>query len=197
MARTTLWVILLSPLGYLVFLVAMGRLGANPVERLILESGTGALALLVFLLALPGAAKLTKWPWLKAWMRRRRALGLTIFAYASLHFGLWLLDHLGAGAELLSDLGKPFTASGLAGWVILFLLAITSNGWSIKKLGRRWKQLHRMVFALIPLLFIHLTLKDEGIWLQAGLWFGPLCLWVLMAPSLNRRLRARKGPTDA
>ncbi|MDT8448315.1 MAG: ferric reductase-like transmembrane domain-containing protein [bacterium] len=193
MASWILTVILASPLAYMVLLTATNGLGANPVERLLILAGQGTLSLLIFLLALPGTAKLSGWAWPKAWMRHRRAIGLSIFAYASLHMLLWLADQLGEIDKLVDNLARPFTASGLASWVILFLLAVTSNRFSIKKLGRRWKSLHRWVFFCIPLLFIHITLKDEGIWWSAALWLGPISLWVLLAPKFKKN----KPPSEA
>jgi len=187
-SRLLLVGLLSAPLFKIIYLIVQGKLGANPVERLILETGQASLMVLVFLLAIP---RLAPWlPWLKGWVSRRRLIGLTVFVYACLHLLLYLADHLGQWVKLPEDLARPFVVTGLVSWLILFILSATSNRLSQKRLKKRWKGLHRAVWLVIPLIAVHLTLKEEGILITAFYWFGPL-LGLVVAQGV---LLARKNP---
>ena len=170
-----LYLLLLLPFFNLIALPLTHRLGANPVEKLLLESGQGALVTLVFLLLLPVLTQIfTQFQWLKIWMRRRRTIGLTLFFYASLHLLIYVADHLGVIEKLKTDLLKPFVTTGFVSWLIFMLLAGTSNKWSRKKLKSKWKVLHKFVWISIPLLMVHLTLKEEGELYKTFFWFTPI-----------------------
>ena len=125
--------------------VWFGELGPDPYRRAIVDSGEWALWFLVFTLALTPARRLTGWHWLNLF---RRMLGLFAFFYATLHLLTWVvLDKFFDVAWMAQDvLERKFITVGMATWVILFLLAITSNTYSIRKLGRRWASLHRLVY---------------------------------------------------
>lgn len=144
----------LAPFGMLLHGALQGGLGANPVERITHVSGEWALRLLLLTLAMTPLRRLLGqvWP-----LRIRRMLGLFVFFYASLHFLTWAwLDQQWGWSQILGDIGKrPYVTVGFAAWLLLLPLAITSNRWSIKRLGRRWSRLHRAVYLVGVLAVLH------------------------------------------
>jgi len=146
------------PLLWLVGAAATGGLGANPTEALIRQPGVWALRfLLVTLLATP----LNRWLKWGLLLRYRRMLGLFAFFYALFHFSVFIwLEHFFDWAELGEDiLQRPFITLGMAAWLMLLPLAITSGRWAVRRLGyRRWAALHRLVFFAAVAAVIHFFL---------------------------------------
>jgi methionine sulfoxide reductase heme-binding subunit len=129
-------------------------LGANPIERILHHTGWWALSLLMMTLAVTPLRRLTG---RNALIRLRRPLGLFAFFYATLHMVIYVgLDQLFAWSFILEDvLERPFITVGLAGWLLLLPLAVTSTrGW-IVRLGRRWVLLHKLVFPAAALGVLH------------------------------------------
>ena len=129
-------------------------LGADPVAEIEHRLGLWALRLLLLTLAITPLRQLTGWT---ALLRFRRMLGLYAFAYASLHLAAYVvLDLRGDWPLLLEDIAKrPYITVGFLAWLLLVPLAITSTrGW-MRRLGRRWAQLHRLVYAVAVLAVLH------------------------------------------
>ena len=129
-------------------------LGADPVAEIEHRLGLWALRLLLLTLAITPLRQLTGWT---ALLRFRRMLGLYAFAYASLHLAAYVvLDLRGYWPLLLEDIAKrPYITVGFLAWLLLVPLAITSTrGW-MRRLGRRWAQLHRLVYAVAVLAVLH------------------------------------------
>lgn len=121
-------------------------LGANPIEYVIRDLGTWAFNCLLLTLTITPLRKLTGWHWL---LRIRRLLGLFVFFYATLHFLAYVgLDQGFLADEILYDISKhPYIMVGLAAWLTLLPLAATSTPAAIRALGgKRWQQLHRVVY---------------------------------------------------
>ncbi|MGS0648586.1 protein-methionine-sulfoxide reductase heme-binding subunit MsrQ [Komagataeibacter melomenusus] len=93
-------------------------------------------------------------------LRYRRMLGLLAFWYALMHVSVYVaLDQQGNLAVLWRDIThRPFLMLGFAAFVLLVPLALTSNDWSIRKLGRRWGRLHRLVYGVAVLVAVHFLL---------------------------------------
>ena len=122
-----------------------GRLGINPVEDLTLTTGIWALRFLVFTLLVTPIRRLTGWNRI---IQYRRMLGLSAFFYASLHFAIYIgVDQFFAFDLILKDIVKrPFITMGFTAFVLMIPLAVTSTkGW-IRRLGRRWQLLHRLIY---------------------------------------------------
>ena len=135
----------LAPCGYLVFLGLTNGLGVNPAETLQLATGVWALRFLVMTLAITPLRRLTGWNRL---IQYRRMLGLFAFFYAGTHFLTYLILDLSlAFGQLLADVAKrPFIMTGMLAFVLMIPLAITSTqGW-IRRLGKRWLVLHRLIY---------------------------------------------------
>ncbi len=135
-------------------------LTANPVEKLIDTCGWWALALLALSLAMAPLQRLTGWP---GWPPLKRPLGLWAFAFGCLHLLLYTgLDQGFRPAELVRDIAKrPFILMGMATWLALLPLAVTSTkGWQ-RRLGRNWKRLHRLAYVAALLGVIHFAWKAK------------------------------------
>ncbi|PTQ66547.1 protein-methionine-sulfoxide reductase heme-binding subunit MsrQ [Pseudomonas sp. GV071] len=130
-------------------------LGPDPGKVLVDRLGLAALALLLITLAMTPLQRLSSWG---GWLAVRRQLGLWCFAYVVLHLSVYAVFVLGLdGGQLLIDLRKrPYIFVGALAFLGLLALAVTSNRWSMRKLGRRWKVLHRLVYAVLALVLLHM-----------------------------------------
>ena len=120
-------------------------LTANPVDYITDYTGDWAITMLIVSLGVTPLRRLTGWNQV---IKLRRMLGLFAFFYATLHLLTWVvLDKFFDLAWMWEDvLERRFITLGMATWLILFMLALTSNRLSIRKLGRKWQQLHRLVY---------------------------------------------------
>lgn len=135
----------LVPFGLLLYRGLRNDLGVNPAETLQLETGGWALKFLVFTLAVTPVRRLTGWNRI---IQYRRMLGLFSFFYATAHALSYLLFDLSfAFGAMLADVAKrPFITLGFLSFVLMIPLAVTSTrGW-IRRLGRRWQTLHRLIY---------------------------------------------------
>jgi sulfoxide reductase heme-binding subunit YedZ len=160
------------------------RLGANPIETLTHETGQWGLRLLLASLAVTPARRLLGWAWLAPY---RRTLGLLAFTYASLHMLMYFAVDLGldwrAIAEDIAE--RRYVTAGFAAFACLVPLAVTSTrGW-IRRLGRRWTQLHRLVYGAALAAMVHF------LWLVKADLREPLLYAAILAVLLGARLAHR------
>jgi sulfoxide reductase heme-binding subunit YedZ len=151
----------LLPMAWLLWDYFQGNLSVNPIQDITLHTGKTALVLLVLSLACTPAN--TYFGWRQA-LSIRRALGLYAFGYAFTHFLIFVgLDYGFDWALLqLEVIEKPYVWVGSTALSILFLLAVTStNGWK-KRLGKGWKQLHRLVYPAAVLVIVHFAWVKKG-----------------------------------
>ncbi|WP_223302629.1 ferric reductase-like transmembrane domain-containing protein [Halotalea alkalilenta] len=175
------------PLGW-AWRVAQGAAGPDPGRYLLLEFGIGALTLLLLVLALTPLAKLTGWP---GFGLVRRQLGVWAFVYAFAHFACYLLFIIGLEpALLLADFSRrPYIIVGAAALLLLGVLAATSPQAMVRRLKKRWKPLHRLVYLALALVLLHffwIVRADLGEWGRYAL--IALGLMLLRWPPLARRL---------
>ena len=133
---------------------ASDALGADPVAEIEHRSGLWALRMLMLALAVTPLRQLSGTPVL---LRFRRMLGLYAFLYASLHFSAYLvLDLRGYWTQIFEEIVKrPYITVGFSAWLLLLPLALTSTkGW-IRRLGRNWARLHKLVYAIGVLAVLH------------------------------------------
>lgn len=173
------------PLAYLAMLFFTDQLGANPIERITRFSGTWALRmLLIALMATPLQRSLgAVWPF-----RIRRMLGLFGFFYVTLHLSSYtVLDQFFDWYEIYYDLTeRPFIMAGMAAFVLLIPLAITSTRKMMRRMGKRWKQLHRLVYLIAALGILHYFLL-----IKLG-WFEPTIYLLLYVALMLMRMPLRK-----
>jgi sulfoxide reductase heme-binding subunit YedZ len=150
----------LIPAAWLTYALfyAPGALGANPAETLQLHTGIWSLRLLVLTIAVTPVRRLTGWNRL---VQFRRMLGLLAFFYAVLHLATYVvLDRLFDLSGVWEDVVKrPFITAGMIAFLAMVPLAITSTkGW-IRRLGRRWQLLHRLVYVSAVAAAVHYLWK--------------------------------------
>jgi len=160
---------------FLVIPAFTGRLGANPLETLLHESGEIAIWTLGAVLALsPLRVVFPNSRIVMALNRHRRATGVTVCIYGLLHFSSHVL-YEGGWDGLVRSLSKPFIWFGAAGLTILVILGTTSNQWSIRALGgKNWKLLHRLAYVAAGLLIYHQAIAGKGHWAIARWLLFPL-----------------------
>ena len=152
--KVGLWLVCLTPVAILLFRTLTGDLGANPIEEVTHETGDWALTLLIATLAVTPLRRVTGWNDIAT---LRRPLGLFAFFYAVLHFLTYLvLDQFFAFEYILEDIAeRPYITVGTAALALMIPLAVTSTkGW-IRRLGKRWTKLHRLVYVSAGLGVLH------------------------------------------
>jgi sulfoxide reductase heme-binding subunit YedZ len=159
--KPTVFLLALLPLGRLVWLGSEGELGANPIEFITRSMGTWTLVFLCLSLTMTPARVITGWT---GFIHLRRMLGLFCFFYATVHFLIWLwLDHNFSLVAMWQDvLERPYITFGFIAFILLIPLALTSNRWAQRKLGRRWSQLHRLIYVIAVLAILHYWWHKAG-----------------------------------
>ena len=130
-------------------------LGPDPGKVLVDRLGLGTLILLLITLAMTPLQRLTGWP---GWIVVRRQLGLWCFAYVFMHMSAYAVFVLGLdwsqlGVELVK---RPYIIVGALAFLCLLALAVTSNRYSQRRLGARWKKLHRLIYVILALGLLHM-----------------------------------------
>jgi methionine sulfoxide reductase heme-binding subunit len=198
--KPVVFLLCLVPLGLLARDAVMSGLGANPIEEVELRTGRWALRFLAAALAVTPLRRISGWNEL---IRYRRMLGLFAFFYATVHLGAYVgLDMFFDWDDIVEDVVKhPYVTIGLATWLILLPLAITStNGWVRRLGGKRWARLHRLVYVAAITGTIHYlwaVKKDTYLPLVYLTIFLILLGWRVGAAVLKRRRasRARRPAT--
>lgn len=152
--KPLVWLACLGWIFQLALQAATGRLGANPVERVTHRTGQATLVLLLVGLAITPLRRLTGVNWI---IQYRRLIGLFAFFYATLHLLTYLVLDQGFNlAAMAHDVAKrPFVLAGTLSWLILLPLAVTSTQAMIRRLGKNWARLHKLVYAAAAIGCIH------------------------------------------
>ena len=154
---TLRWVIFaaaLVPAAALVYGAFTDNLTANPIDYITDTTGTTAITFLIISLTITPLRRLTG---RNEIIRLRRMLGLFAFFYACLHLSTWLvLDWFFDFASMAADVvERPFITLGMTTFLLLLPLAVTSTAGMIRRLGKRWQQLHRLVYVAAITAIIH------------------------------------------
>jgi sulfoxide reductase heme-binding subunit YedZ len=179
--KPLLFIASLLPLAWLLWLGSQERLGANPVETLSHATGDWSLRFLLLTLAITPLRRLSGWNGVQKY---RRMLGLFAFFYVSLHFAVYLVfDQFFDWTAIVADIARrPYITVGFAAFVLLIPLAITSTNGMIRRLGRHWQRLHRLVYLTAILGVLHYA------WLVKADLREPLLYGGLLAALLGYRL---------
>jgi sulfoxide reductase heme-binding subunit YedZ len=177
-------------------LLALGKtsfgmdLGADPISRLIHACGITALRLLLVTLAITPLRMLTGWNNL---LRLRRMLGVFAFFYVLLHFTAyaWLDQDLNLAAVGEDILKRPYITIGMLGLLLLIPLAVTSTNGMMRRLGRRWTKLHRLVYVVAALALWHFW------WQVKADIREPLVYVAIFTALMAWRLKAKFWPATA
>ena len=178
-------------IGSLSMLIALlwryytNELGTDPVRELLLQTGEWSLGLLVLSLAITPVVMLTGWKMIMPW---RRIFGVYAFVYVALHLAVFVWLDYGLNIEFIIDgiVEQNFVLVGFLAFLLLVPLAITSNKWSMKRLGKRWKTLHKAVFIIIILALIHFF------WLVKNVYYVPIAYAAVVAILLALRWKPIK-----
>lgn len=192
--KVALFALCLLPLTLLaleLFGVGGLSLGANPIEELIHRLGKWGLRLLLITLAVTPLRKLTGWNGL---LRFRRMLGLFAFFYVLLHFMTYAgLDQRFDLAVIIEDIAeRPYITIGMIALLLLLPLALTSTNGMMRRLGKRWQKLHRLVYVIAILGVWHFYWQVKLDTLEALIYAGILAV-LLGFRLLVWRRRKRRG----
>jgi len=177
----------IAPALWLVWDAATGVLGPRPVTEAIHRTGDWAVRLLLLSLLLTPLRRITGW---SRWVLVRRMIGLSVFFYALAHLVLYALDQSWNIGRVASEIVlRPYLTIGFIALLGLAVLAATSTDRAIRRMGRRWGMLHRLVYLIGVLSLVHFFLQSKINATQAALMMGFFLL--LMGWRLAHRLGGR------
>lgn len=166
--------------GWVFFLGATGGLGVEPIEALEHEYGAMALNLLVAGLAITPLRRYAGINLLKF----RRAMGVSAFFLVLAHVLVWAVLDVQSLDRIWADIVKrPYVTVGMAGFLLLLPLSLTSNNRAVRRLGTRWRKLHKLTYPAVVLGAVHF------LWLVKGFQWEPLIYLVVILALLATRLR--------
>ena len=150
-----------SALAHILIDFLTGNISPNPIQELEQRTGRHAITLLVMSLACTPLNTLFKWSEL---LKRRRALGLYAFMYATIHILIFINLDYGLAWSLIVQtvFQKPYIVVGLIAFLMLIPLAVTSFDIWKKRLGKNWKRLHQTIYLLAPLAVLHYAWGKKG-----------------------------------
>lgn len=163
------------PIPFFFYLAQTGGLGVEPINALEREMGEITLQLLIIGLAITPARKYLGLNLLKF----RRAIGVMAFVYVVVHLGIWvLLDMSLRWEQMWGDIWKrPYITIGMVAFLAMIPLAVTSNNWSVRKMGAAsWRKMHKLVYPIAVLGAVHYIMVQK-VWEVEPL----MCLGVILA----------------
>ena len=188
------WMIYLAGFGYAGWMFwrgINGDLGPNPIEALEHAYGDAALYMLIAGLAVTPLRNIVR----LNLMAFRRAIGVTCFFFLLAHLSVWAILDVQAIDRIWADIVKrPYITVGMAGFVLLLPLAITSNNLSVRKLGTAWRRLHLLVYPAAILGAFHYVMLAKGWQMKPLVLLGIVVVLVaLRLPGLSRIGRGGAG----
>ncbi len=181
-----LYIVGVVPVAYLFWLGINGGLGAEPIKKLEQEIGGIGLQLLVAGLAITPLRRFFGINLIKF----RRAIGLLVFFYIVVHLLVWLLIDVQDVWRIWQDiLKRPYITIGMVGFTCMVPLAVTSNNWSVRRLGGAWRRLHRLTYIVAVLGAVHFVMLVKGFQIEPLIYLAVI-LALLATRVPNRRKRA-------
>ena len=163
-----------------------GGLGVDPVKVMEHALGEAGLQLLIAGLCI---TPLRRYAGLNL-LRFRRAIGLLSFSYIALHLLVWLVLDVQILSQIWADiLKRPYITIGMAGFLLLIPLAVTSNNLSVRRMGRRWHRLHKLAYVAVLLGALHFVMLAKGFQLEPLLYMVTVLalLFLRVAPPKARK----------
>lgn len=182
---------LLIPAAWLMYQAVIGGLGVDPVKAL--EHGFGEISLQLVILGL-AITPMRRYVGLNL-LKFRRAVGVITFVYVLLHLLVWLVLDVQIVSQIWADiLKRPYVTVGMAAFLAMVPLAVTSNNWSVRKLGPRWRTLHKATYGIAILGGVHFLMLTKGFQLEPILYMAAiLALLGLRMPILKKPAGRRVG----
>ncbi|CAM5766326.1 protein-methionine-sulfoxide reductase heme-binding subunit MsrQ [Labrys miyagiensis] len=199
--RSMVYVVGMLPAAWLFYLAFTDRIGADPVAQLEWGLGLWGLRFLILTLSITPLRQIFR----VNLLRYRRALGLVAFYYVMLHLGVWLWFDRGLDlhAVLIDILRRPYITIGMAAFAILVPLALTSNNWSIRRMGgKAWAKLHKLVYLAVALGALHFIMIKK-VWMAEPLVYAAIVMvllvfrivWPMVAGNTSRARRMKDSRT--
>lgn len=185
------WAIAALPTLWLAARIATDGLGSDPIREATHITGLSALLLLLASLAVTPLRRLSGWNGI---IGARRSLGLAAFGYALLHFLIYLVDQGFAWRYIVEDVAERWWVT--VGFLALLLLAppaATSTRAAIRRLGKRWQKVHRMVYLAAGLGVLHFYLLVKEDVRRPVLFAGALVLLMALRLPLRRARASERG----
>ena len=186
--RVPTWAVYLLcalPAPWLFYLGLTGGLGVEPIKALEHEYGQLGLKLLIAGLAVTPLRRFLG----VNLLRFRRAIGVMAFVYIALHLTVWLaLDVQSLGAIWADIVRRPYITVGMVAFVLMIPLAMTSNNLSVRRLGVRWRKLHKLTYLVAILGALHFVLFVKGLQIE------PLAYLAVVLGLLATRLSKKTRP---
>ena len=181
------YIVGLIPVPLFLYLAQTGGLGREPIKALEHELGELALKLLIVGLAITPLRKLVGLNLIKF----RRAIGVLTFTYVALHLLVWLVLDVQVLSQIWADiLKRPYITIGMLGFVVMIPLVITSNNWSVKRLGAGWRRLHQLTYLVAILGGIHFIMIAKGIQLEPLIYMAVILgLLAYRLPAIRKSLQ--------
>lgn len=174
---------------WLLYQALTGGLGVDPVKALEHALGLSALKLLVLGLAITPARKHLGLNLIKF----RRSIGVIAFFYVLLHLLVWLVLDVQLLSQVWADiLKRPYITVGMAAFALLTPLALTSNNWSVRKLGHVWRRLHMLVYAAVLLGGAHYLMLVKGFQWEPLIYLALIVAMLALRLPTKIRLRASR-----
>lgn len=175
--RVSIFIVSLIPLIFLTYKLLTNQLGADPAKAIVLFLGTWAFYFLLITLSVSPLKRIAKQSWL---MAHRRMLGLFTLFYALLHVIAYLvfilgLDFSSFGSELVK---RPYILLTIPAILLLITLGVTSTQSMMRKLGKNWVKLHKSIYLIAILAWLHVLLQVRSSYVDAVL-FGTLTALLL------------------
>ena len=183
------YIVYLIPVPVLLYMGMTGGLGREPVKALEHELGEIALQLLIIGLCISPLRRLFGVNLLKI----RRTFGLLAFTYVVLHLLVWAVLDVQTLDRVWADIVKrPYITIGMAAFLLMIPLAVTSNNASMRAMGAMWRRLHLLTYPVAVLAAVHFIWLSKGFQLEPLVYLGViLVLLALRLPGLARRGVAR------
>lgn len=176
--KFAIWIACLSPLGCLVYWAATQQLGPDPGKALTDYLGLWALRLLLVVLLLRPLREITGRP---QFVQVRRLVSLFAWFYASIHLLAGMFYVIGwSWVDLLVAFDeRSYITLGILAWVLMMPLGLTSNRWAQRRLGARWRKLHRLIYPLAVLACLHFVWLVRENYLEAVLYSAILVVLLM------------------
>ncbi|MDF1857239.1 protein-methionine-sulfoxide reductase heme-binding subunit MsrQ [Pseudooceanicola sp.] len=183
-----LYVLGALPPVWLIFSGFTGGLGIDPVKVMEHQMGEWGLWLLIAGLAV---TPLQRFAGVRL-IKYRRAIGVLAFFYIFLHLLIWLVLDVQIVSQIIKDIYKrPYITIGMAAFVLMIPLGLTSNNWSLRKLGPRWRKLHKLVYLIVPLGGLHFLMLVKGFQIEPLVYLTGIATLLVLRIKLQRPRRAR------
>lgn len=187
-----LYIAALIPPAWLFYRAMTGGLGVDPVKAMEHQIGLMGLQVLIASLCITPLRRFAGVNLIKF----RRALGLIAFFYIVLHLSVWLFLDVRIPRQILADIYKrPYITLGMVGFVLLIPLALTSNRWSIRRLGANWRRVHWLVYPAVVLGGLHFVILRKGWQMEPLLYLAAILILLATRMSVLKK-GSRKISTE-